>query len=136
MCIRDSSNPAQCIKAFVEAERYNGPSIIIAYSHCIAQGIDMTKGSKEQKKAIDAGYWTLMRFNPDLINEGKSPLVIDSKEPGGDLADFMAGENRFRITKKANAEKYDQLVDLAKEKLARRNKVMRMMSTNLVDSEK
>ncbi len=130
------SNPAQCIKAFVEAERYNGPSIIIAYSHCIAQGIDMTKGSKEQKKAIDAGYWTLMRFNPDLINEGKSPLVIDSKEPGGDLADFMAGENRFRITKKANAEKYDQLVDLAKEKLARRNKVMRMMSTNLVDSEK
>ncbi len=129
------SNPAQCIKAFVEAERYNGPSIIIAYSHCIAQGIDMTKGSQEQKRAIDSGYWTLMRFNPDLVEEGKSPLIIDSKEPGSDLADFMAGENRFRITKKASAEKYNELVDLAKSKLSRRNKVMRMMAENLVDKE-
>ena len=129
------SNPAQCIKAFIEAEKYNGPSIIIAYAHCIAQGIDMTKGSTEQKKAINAGYWTLMRFNPDLIEEGKSPLIIDSKEPGGDLAEFMAGENRFRLTKKTDAEKYNKLVELAGEKLSRRNKVMRIMAEHLVDNK-
>ena len=129
------SNPAQCIKAFIEAERYNGPSIIIAYSHCIAQGIDMMKGSEEQKKAINAGYWTLLRFNPDLIEEGKSPLIIDSKEPGGDLAEFMAGENRFRLTKKTNAEKYNKLVELAGEKLNRRNKVMRLMAEHLAENK-
>lgn len=127
------SNPTQCIKAFIEAERYNGPSIIIAYSHCIAQGIDMMKGSEEQRKAINAGYWTLMRFNPDLIAEGKSPLIIDSKEPGGDLAEFMAGENRFRLTKKTDAEKYNKLVELAGEKLNRRNKVMRLMAEHLAE---
>ena len=129
------SNPAQCIKAFLEAERYNGPSIIIAYSHCIAQGIDMMKGSQEQKKAINAGYWTLMRFNPDLMEEGKSPLIIDSKEPGGDLAEFMAGENRFRLTKKTDAAKYEQLVSLAGEKLARRNRFMRIMAEHLVENK-
>ena len=129
------SNPAQCIKAFLEAERYNGPSIIIAYSHCIAQGIDMMKGSQEQKKAINAGYWTLMRFNPDLMEEGKSPLIIDSKEPGGDLAEFMAGENRFRLTKKTDAAKYEQLLSLAGEKLARRNRFMRIMAEHLVENK-
>ena len=129
------SNPAQCIKAFIEAERYNGPSIIIAYAHCIAQGIDMTKGSLEQKKAINAGYWTLLRFNPDLMEEGKSPLIIDSKEPGSDLADFMAGENRFRLTKKANPEKYEQIVDIATAKLNRRNRVMRVMAEHLADNK-
>lgn len=129
------SNPAQCIKAFIEAEKYDGPSIIIAYSHCIAQGIDMTKGSAEQKKAINAGYWTLMRFNPDLIKEGKSPLQIDSKEPGVDLEEFMAGENRFRITKKADPEKYAQLLETAKTKLSRRNRVMRVMAEHLAEKD-
>ena len=129
------SNPAQCIKAFIEAERYNGPSIIIAYAHCIAQGIDMTKGSSEQKKAINAGYWTLLRFNPDLMEEGKSPLIIDSKEPGSDLAGFMEGENRFRLTKKANPEKYEKLVDIATTKLNRRNRIMRIMSEHLADNK-
>ena len=129
------SNPAQCIKAFIEAERYNGPSIIIAYAHCIAQGIDMTKGSSEQKKAINAGYWTLLRFNPDLMEEGKSPLIIDSKEPGSDLAGFMEGENRFRLTKKANPEKYEKLVDIATTKLNRRNRIMCIMSEHLADNK-
>lgn len=122
------SNPAQCIKAFIEAENFNGPSLIIAYSHCIAQGIDMMKGNEEQAKAIAAGYWTLLRYNPDLVAEGKSPLVIDSRRPSSDLADFMDGENRFRLTKKANPEKYADLVDIAKEKLDRRNRYLRIMS--------
>ena len=95
----------------------------------------MMKGSEEQKKAINAGYWTLLRFNPDLIEEGKSPLIIDSKEPGGDLAEFMAGENRFRLTKKTNAEKYNKLVELAGEKLNRRNKVMRLMAEHLAENK-
>lgn len=125
------ANPAQCIKAFIEAERYNGPSIIIAYAHCIAQGIDMTKGTIEQKKALQAGYWTLLRFNPDLMDEGKSPLQIDSKAAGSDLAEFMAGENRFRLTKKANADKYNELVELAKVKQARRSTVLKTLAEQL-----
>lgn len=129
------SNPAQCIKAFIEAEKYNGPSIIIAYAHCIAQGIDMTKGSSEQKKAVNAGYWTLLRFNPDLMEEGKSPLIIDSKEPGSDLAGFMAGENRFRLTKKTSPEKYDKLLNIATTKLNRRNRVLRVMAEHLAENK-
>ena len=129
------SNPVQCMKAFVEAEKYNGPSLIIAYSHCIAQGIDMMKGNEEQAKAIAAGYWTLLRYNPELVEQGKSPLVIDSRRPSSDLADFMDGENRFRITKKANPEKYADLVDIAREKLDRRNRYLRVMSEHFVEKD-
>ena len=95
----------------------------------------MTKGSLEQKKAINAGYWTLLRFNPELMEEGKSPLIIDSKEQGSDLAGFMDGENRFRLTKKANPEKYEKLVDIATTKLNRRNRIMRIMSEHLADNK-
>ncbi len=125
------SNPMQCIKAFMEAEAYNGPSLIIAYSHCIAQGINMTTGVDEQRKAIQAGYWQLMRFNPALMDEGKNPLQIDSKPAMNDLASFMAGENRFRITKKLDSEKYNEIVEIASVKQARRNKIMMQLANNL-----
>ncbi len=125
------SNPMQCIKAFTEAEAFNGPSLIIAYSHCIAQGINMTTGVDEQRKAIQAGYWQLMRFNPALMDEGKNPLQIDSKPATNDLSSFMAGENRFRITKKLNSEKYNKIVEIASVKQARRNKIMTQLANNL-----
>ena len=74
------ANKMQTIRAFTEAESYNGPSLIIAYSHCIAHGINMTKGLFQQKLAVDSGYWPLYRFNPVLANEGTNPLQLDSKE--------------------------------------------------------
>ena len=75
------ANPGQVVKAFMEAEAYDGPSIIIAYAHCIAHGIDMTTAVDEQKKAVSSGYWPLYRFNPALAAEGKNPLQLDSKAP-------------------------------------------------------
>lgn len=122
------SNPAQCIKAFTEAESFNGPSLIIAYSHCIAQGINMTSGVEEQRKAVQAGYWQLLRFNPALMDEGKNPLVLDSRPGKETLANFMAGENRFRLTKKMYPKEYDILLKEAEIKQSRRNSVLKQIA--------
>ena len=75
------ANDAQTVKAFVEAEKHDGPSLIIAYSHCIAHGINMQKGNENQKMAVTSGHFPLLRFNPDLVAEGKNPLILDSKAP-------------------------------------------------------
>lgn len=87
----------QTIKAITEAERYNGPSLIIAYSPCINHGIKTGMGTSiaEEKKAVEAGYWHLYRFNPDLRKEGKNPFILDSKPPKGDYKDFLHGEIRY-----------------------------------------
>ena len=69
----------QTLKAFLEAEAYDGPSLIIAYSHCIAHGIDMRKGLDQQKAAVNCGFWPLYRYNPALADEGKNPLSLDSR---------------------------------------------------------
>ncbi len=98
------ANPAQCVKAFVEAEAYDGPSIIMAYSHCIAHGINMTTAVDECKKAVNSGHWPLFRYDPRLTDEGKNPLQLDSKDPSITFEDFAYGENRFRVLKKAQPE--------------------------------
>ena len=96
------------LKAFLEAEAYDGPSIIIAYSHCIAHGIDMATGMDHQKAAVDSGHWLLYRYNPDRRKEGKNPLSLDSKKPKIPVEQFLNMENRFRMLKKSHP-------DLAKE---------------------
>ncbi|MBW2186019.1 MAG: pyruvate:ferredoxin (flavodoxin) oxidoreductase [Deltaproteobacteria bacterium] len=98
------ANPAQCVKAFIEAEAYDGPSIIMAYSHCIAHGINMTTAVDECKKAVNSGHWPLFRYDPRLTDEGKNPLQLDSKDPSITFEDFAYGENRFRVLKKAQPE--------------------------------
>ncbi|MHC1699168.1 MAG: pyruvate:ferredoxin (flavodoxin) oxidoreductase [Geobacteraceae bacterium] len=98
------SNPAQVVKAFIEAEAYDGPSLIIAYSHCIAHGIDMTKGVDENRKAVSSGYWPLYRYNPALVAEGKNPLQLDSKPPTTSFEDYAYGQNRYKVLQKANPE--------------------------------
>ena len=98
------ANDAQTIKVFREAEAYNGPSLIIAYCHCIAHGINMVNGLDEQKKAVDSGHWMLMRYNPDLAKEGKNPLIIDSKDPTLPLGDYIYGETRYKSLKVAHPE--------------------------------
>ncbi|HWQ26557.1 MAG TPA: pyruvate:ferredoxin (flavodoxin) oxidoreductase [Chlorobaculum sp.] len=92
----------QTLKTFLEAEAYDGPSIIIAYSHCIAHGINMEAGLEHQKAAVDSGHWLLYRFNPDRAKEGLNPLVLDSKKPKMPVEQFLNMENRFRMLKKTH----------------------------------
>ena len=87
----------QTLTAFHEADAYDGPSLIIAYSHCIAHGIDMSKGLEQQRLAVQSGFWPLYRFNPALAAEGKNPLTIDSKEPSIPLDQYVYNETRYRM---------------------------------------
>ncbi len=116
------ANPAQAIKAFIEAEQYDGPSLIVAYSHCIAHGINMTKGMDQQKKAVESGFWILFRYNPMLSSEGKNPLQLDSRKPSLPLEDYMYNETRFRALRKANPQRAEMLLNLAKKEINRRYK--------------
>ncbi len=105
------ANPAQAIKAIAEAEAYDGPSLIIAYAHCINHGINMALGLEQQKKAVACGHWPLYRFNPDLETQGKNPLIIDSKkEPSISFEEYALGENRYRLLKRVNPDKADELL--------------------------
>ncbi len=123
----------QCLKAMLEAESYNGPSLIIAYAPCINHGIKggMSIAQTEEKKAVEAGYWHLFRFDPRLALEGKNPFQLDSKEPKASYEDFIMGEVRYNSLARSNPErakklfakaqeeakaKYDRLVKLAEDK--------------------
>ena len=98
------SNDQQTLRAFLEAEAYDGPSLIIAYSHCIAHGIDMSKGMDHQKSLVDSGLWPLYRFNPDLAAEGKNPFKLDSKPPKQSVKDFVSTETRFNMLFKSKPD--------------------------------
>jgi pyruvate-ferredoxin/flavodoxin oxidoreductase len=98
------ANDTQTVRAFLEAEAYNGPSLIIAYSHCINHGIDMTKGLQQQKLAVESGYWPLYRYNPALKAEGKNPLQLDSKAPSIPLQDYAYNETRYRMLEQSDPE--------------------------------
>jgi len=101
---------AQTLRAFIEAESYPGPSLIIAYSHCIAHGIDMAKGMEQQTLAVDSGYWPLYRYDPRRADEGKNPLVLDSKPPKIPLEEFAYRETRFKMLTKSNPERAKRLL--------------------------
>ena len=109
------SNPAQCVKAMLEAEAFDGPSLIIAYSHCIAHGIDMTSGVDAQKRAVQSGYWPLYRYNPALAAECKNPLQLDSKPATISFEEYTNSENRYRMLKKSNPEQAAALMKKAGE---------------------
>jgi pyruvate-ferredoxin/flavodoxin oxidoreductase len=105
------ANKQQLMKAFVEAESYDGPSLILAYSPCINQGImvGMGKSQEESKLAVQSGYWPLYRFNPDLKKEGQNPFILDSKKPDGSLRKFMEGEIRFASLQRTFPEEAKKL---------------------------
>ncbi len=117
------ANMNQAIKAFAEAEAYDGPSLIIAYSQCIAHGYDLLYGNQVQKDAVDSGFWPLYRFNPDNTRAGKQPLMLDSKAPTVDIETFMYKQNRFRILRNADPERAEKLLDLAREDVKTRWKM-------------
>ncbi len=104
------ANPGQVAKAFAEAEAYDGPSLIIAYAHCINHGLNLAKGLDQQKKAVECGHWPLYRYNPELEAEGKNPLHLDSKAPAIPFADYALNENRYRMLKMMNPAHADELM--------------------------
>jgi pyruvate-ferredoxin/flavodoxin oxidoreductase len=122
------ANPAQAVKAFLEAEAYDGPSLIIAYSHCIAHGIKMTEAVDECKKAVACGHWPLFRYDPQLVEQGKNPLQLDSKEPTISFEEYAYGENRYRVLKKLQPEMADKLMQSANVETARRFDLYRKLA--------
>ena len=125
------ANPQQTIKAIQEAEAYDGPSIIIAYAHCINHGINMANGLEQQKKAVECGHWSLFRYNPMLEEEGKNPMVIDSKEPTISFADYAMNENRYRMLKLANPDMADELMALSQKDVDKSWKLLKGWAKSL-----
>ena len=109
------ANPQQALLALREAERYRGPSLILAYSHCIAHGINMEHGLRQQKLAVDSGHWPLIRYNPRLRDEGHNPFLLDSQRPRARLADYAYNEMRYRILRRTDARQAENLMRLAQE---------------------
>jgi len=120
------ASDAQTVKAFVEAEAYDGPAIVIAYSHCIAHGfaIEEGKGLEHQKLAVDCGYWPLMRFNPALTLQGKNPLQLDSKPGKIPLEQYLGAEQRYKVLHSTNPEEAHRLAKLAAEDVQETWKVL------------
>ncbi len=114
------ANPAQTLQALLEAQAYKGPSIVVAYATCIAQGFDMSKGIAEMRKAVASGHWPLFRYNPDLAKQDKNPLIIDSPEPSMPFKDYAYGENRYRALKQSNPELAARLMGRAQNAINRR----------------
>jgi len=110
----------QTLSAFLEADAYDGPSLIIAYSHCIAHGIDMRKGLEQQKLAVQSGFWPLYRYNPLLAQEGKNPLTIDSKEPTVPFEQYAYNETRYRMLVQSDEARAEMLLKLAKQDVKNR----------------
>jgi pyruvate-ferredoxin/flavodoxin oxidoreductase len=123
------ANPQQTLLAFREAERYPGPSLILAYSHCIAHGIDMRFGMRQQKLAVTSGHWPLMRYNPVLRDEGRNPFMLDSQRPRASLKEYAEREIRYRVLASTNPDGAERLMALAQEDIVVRWGVYEEMAT-------
>ena len=125
------ANPMQAMKAIKEAEAYNGPSIVIAYSSCIAHGAPLETSFTQQKNAVESGMWLLYRYNPDLLAQGKSPMQLDCKEPKLDLLEtFLYAETRYSYIKKTNPEYASQVVEHLKEHITKKWKEYKLYADN------
>jgi pyruvate-ferredoxin/flavodoxin oxidoreductase len=122
------ANPNQTVKAFIEAEAYPGPSLIIAYSHCIAHGYNLVHGYEHQKQAVNSGHWPLYRFDPQLKEKGKNPLQLDSKAPTLDFEEYAYGENRYRTLKQSKPEVAAELLKLATSDAVQRYALMEQLA--------
>ena len=125
------ANDLQTLKAFLEAEAYDGPSLIIAYSHCIAHGIDMSKELEQQKLAVQSGYWPLYRYNPALLDAGKQPFILDSKEPSLPLERYVYNETHYRILLQSNEKRAESLLEQAKQGVQDHWKQYQQMATHI-----
>lgn len=114
------ANDLQTLRAIIEAEAYEGPSLIIAYSHCIAHGINMAKGMECQNLAVESGHWPLFRYNPANLKEGKNPWKLDSKAPSIPIEDYIYNETRYRMLTKSHPEEAKKLKELAQKEVNKR----------------
>jgi pyruvate-ferredoxin/flavodoxin oxidoreductase len=119
---------AQTVRAFVEAEAHPGPSLVIAYSHCIAHGYDLALGAHQQKLAVDSGAWPLFRFDPKRIEAGEPPLTLDSMPGKANLRDYMRAEARFRAVERMDRPRYERLVALAEREVEHRIELYQQLS--------
>ncbi|MBU1660217.1 MAG: pyruvate:ferredoxin (flavodoxin) oxidoreductase [Chloroflexi bacterium] len=118
----------QTLRAFIEAEAYEGPSLILAYSPCIAHGIDMSKGLEQQKLAVNSGLWPLYRYNPELAAQGKNPLKLDSKAPSVPLSEYAYNETRYRMLLQSDESRAEMLMKLAQEDVNSRWRMYEQMA--------
>jgi pyruvate-ferredoxin/flavodoxin oxidoreductase len=119
---------AQTTQAFLEAEAYPGPSLIVAYSHCIAHGYDMAQGAAQQKRAVESGVWPLYRFDPARLYSGEAPLQLDYAAPKGSVAEYMRNESRFRMVERADPARYKKFVEDSEEAARRRYLVYKQLA--------
>jgi len=122
------ANKNQVVKAMMEAESYPGPSIILAYSPCINHGINMGKTQTEEKLAVECGYWLNYRYDPRLKDAGKNPFVMDSKEPTGDLREFLKGEVRYTTLMKQFPDEAEKLHAQLAQEYAQRYELYKKMA--------
>jgi pyruvate-ferredoxin/flavodoxin oxidoreductase len=118
----------QTMNAFLEADAYDGPSLILAYSHCISHGFDLVHGLEQQKLAVESGAWPLYRFNPTLIDEGKNPLLIDSKKPTIPISKYAYNETRYRMLLQSDEQRAEMLMEKAEYDSKRRWELYRQMA--------
>jgi pyruvate-ferredoxin/flavodoxin oxidoreductase len=119
---------AQTTQALLEAEAYPGPSLVIAYSHCIAHGYDMAKGAAQQKLAVDSGVWPLYRFDPQRAEKGEPPLHLDYGPPKARVADYLGNEARFRMVERADPVLYKKFVAESTAQAKRRYAVYQQLA--------
>jgi pyruvate-ferredoxin/flavodoxin oxidoreductase len=119
----------QTLRAFQEAEAFPGPSLILAYSHCIAHGINMNKGLEQQKLAVQSGMWTLYRYNPTLALQGKNPMSIDSKEPSIPLSKYAYNETRYRMLLQSDEDRAEDLMSKAQQDVLASWNMYRQLAT-------
>jgi pyruvate-ferredoxin/flavodoxin oxidoreductase len=119
---------AQTVRALLEADSYPGPSIVVAYCHCIAHGYDLSQGLEQQKLAVECGYWPLYRFDPRRIAEGESPLKLDSGPPKGELGGYARNETRYRMVEQMNPEHFRHLLAAAQREVTNRFSVYEQLA--------
>jgi pyruvate-ferredoxin/flavodoxin oxidoreductase len=119
---------AHAVKVLQEAEAFPGPSLVIAYAHCIAHGYDLADGVEHQKMAVDSGYWPLYRYDPRRAEQGLAPLQLDSGPPKGDLREYMESEMRFRVIQQRSPERFAELVERARHEQTVRRALYEQLS--------
>jgi pyruvate-ferredoxin/flavodoxin oxidoreductase len=130
------ANPKQTVRALLEAESYRGPSLVIAYSQCIAHGIDMSRGMAHQQDAVKSGYWPLVRHDPRAADRGEAAFRIDSHAPRLPFRDFAAREGRFAMLARSDPQRADELFGKAQEDIRERWQRYRQLAASTVQATK
>jgi pyruvate-ferredoxin/flavodoxin oxidoreductase len=122
------ANMTQTVRTFREAEAYPGPSLVIAYAHCIAHGIEMETATDLHELAVSSGFWPLYRYDPALAEQHKNPLQLDSKAPTTGLDEFMYKQNRFRVLRQSQPKRAEQLLEAGRQDVISRWKYLEQMA--------